>query len=363
MPRTQVLVTGGGLTGLSTAVFLAWHGVRCVVVERGPDLPSRPQQRPVNARTMEVLRQVGLEHIVTRHSQAAHGIDASPCPAVTIIQECFESLLRERAEALGVTVCFGSELRSFSQSDEGVTASVTDTDGDYVIDADYLVAADGPHSATRHSLGLLPGDRTCRVGKVFLAGKSANTMPHDSGDIFLQDAHNLAWKLAAVVKGLAGPALLDTYQTERHPDTVPPEAPAEAMTLGFRYQSEAVVDPGDNTPLLPGQLNGQPGSRAPHVPVAFFGRPVSTLDLYGRDFVVLIGSGGTWQHAGEGLPVQAYRIGTHLHSEADLDAAHGITAAGIVLVRPDGFVAWRSPGAMTDATEALAKALRTVLAR
>ncbi|ALG10659.1 hypothetical protein AOZ06_30545 [Kibdelosporangium phytohabitans] len=95
----------------------------------------------------------------------------------------------------------------------------------------------------------------------------------------------------------------------------------------------------------------------------FSGRPISTLDLYGRDFVALVGSAGTWQHAGEGLPVQTYRIGAHLHSDTDLDAAHGITPDGIVLVRPDGFVAWRSPGPVTDAAESLARTLRTILAR
>ncbi|ONI81614.1 hypothetical protein ALI144C_20155 [Actinosynnema sp. ALI-1.44] len=364
MPRTQVLVAGGGLTGLSAAVLLAWHGVRCVVVERRAELLARPTPRTVNPRTMEVLRQVGLEHVAVRRSDSAAETSAvSPCAAVSIVQDRFEGMLRERAEALGATVSFGTELKSFNASADSVTATVAEDEGEYTIEADYLIAADGADSNTRRELGLAADDHRCRFGRVFLAGKSASTMPHDSGDIFLQDAHNLAWKLAAVVKGMAGPALLDTYQTERHPDTVPPPAPVDAMTLGFRYCSEAVIDPGGNVALLPSQLRGQPGSRAPHVPVAFFNRPISTLDLYGRDFVALVGSAGAWQHAGEGLPVRTYRIGTHLRSDADLDAAHGITPDGIVLIRPDGFVAWRSPGPVTDATEAMAKALRTILAR
>lgn len=59
--NTPVLIVGGALTGLSAAVFLAWHGVPCMLVERHPDLLIHPRLRGVNPRTMELLRQVGLE--------------------------------------------------------------------------------------------------------------------------------------------------------------------------------------------------------------------------------------------------------------------------------------------------------------
>ena len=57
-------------------------------------------------------------------------------------------------------------------------------------------------------------------GRVFLAGDAAHVVPPNGGfggNTGVQDAHNLAWKLAAVVKGDAGPALLDTYEAERLP--------------------------------------------------------------------------------------------------------------------------------------------------
>src|SRR5205823_5739992 len=57
-------------------------------------------------------------------------------------------------------------------------------------------------------------------GRVFLAGDAAHVVPPNGGfggNAGVQDAHNLAWKLAAVVKGEAGPALLDTYEAERLP--------------------------------------------------------------------------------------------------------------------------------------------------
>lgn len=63
MSTTQipVLVVGGGVTGLSSAVFLAAHGVTCTLVERHPDLLIHPRLRGVNPRTVELFRQLGLE--------------------------------------------------------------------------------------------------------------------------------------------------------------------------------------------------------------------------------------------------------------------------------------------------------------
>ena len=59
-----------------------------------------------------------------------------------------------------------------------------------------------------------------QCGRVFLVGDAAHTMPPfkaGGANTAIQSAHNLAWKLAAVVNGQAAPALLSTYQTERHP--------------------------------------------------------------------------------------------------------------------------------------------------
>ena len=59
-----------------------------------------------------------------------------------------------------------------------------------------------------------------QCGRVFLVGDAAHTMPPfkaGGANTAIQSAHNLAWKLAAVLQGTAGPALLDTYHTERHP--------------------------------------------------------------------------------------------------------------------------------------------------
>ena len=137
-----------------------------------------------------------------------------------------------------------------------------------------------------------------RCGRAFLVGDSAHTMPPfkaGGANTAIQSAHNLAWKLAAVLDGTAGPALLDTYHAERHPvgrfaarqsltgPTVAvlplsddrPKLPAEEecsmfeLLIGYRYRSAAVVTgeaPADPDAMqLVGELRGQPGTRVPHV--------------------------------------------------------------------------------------------------
>ncbi len=111
----------------------------------------------------------------------------------------------------------------------------------------------------------------------------------------IQSAHNLAWKLAAVLNGSAGPALLATYHAERHPvgrfnarqsvtgpslaflrlDDNRPQLPADeeapmfSLLIGYQYRSAAVVseDPVAADPdavSLVEELRGLPGTRVPH---------------------------------------------------------------------------------------------------
>ena len=140
-----------------------------------------------------------------------------------------------------------------------------------------------------------------RCGRGFLVGDSAHTMPPfkaGGANTAIQSAHNLAWKLAAVLDGTADPALLDTYHAERHPvgrfaarqsltgPTVAllavgddrPQLPADeecsmfALLIGYRYHSAAIVNgepPADPDAVqLVGELRGQPGTRVPHVWIA-----------------------------------------------------------------------------------------------
>src|SRR5919204_6874583 len=83
--RTPVLVVGGGLVGLSTALFLAHHGVRSLLVERHPDLLIHPRARGFTERTVELYRQVGLEAAIRSHTYASgDGFDWVAVRAATV---------------------------------------------------------------------------------------------------------------------------------------------------------------------------------------------------------------------------------------------------------------------------------------
>ncbi|WP_052487674.1 FAD-dependent oxidoreductase [Gordoniibacillus kamchatkensis] len=234
-----------------------------------------------------------------------------------------------------------------------------------------------------------------RDGRIFVAGDAAHVMPLSGGfgaNTGVQDVHNLAWKLAAVLDGPAGSALLDTYQEERHPvaeytvkqagliaDTGMLSSGAETpaghlvATLGYRYASKAVIeqDNGRVTPDGELALDGRPGTRAPHAWVEVYRERRSTLDLFGRNFVLLAGPEGVaWDGAAEcaserlGIVINVYLVGPD-HDLVDRDDrcldAYRLTSDGAVLVRPDGFVAWRAERYSRDAERNLASALEQIL--
>ena len=83
----------------------------------------------------------------------------------------------------------------------------------------------------------------------------------------------------------------------------------------------------------------------------------STLDLFGHGFVVLTPS-EAWAHAAHDVDLDYDRI-----EAPEFTAKYGIGDDGAVLVRPDGFIAWRSHGAADDPAGSLRAALDRVLAR
>ncbi|MFI1372206.1 FAD-dependent oxidoreductase [Streptomyces longwoodensis] len=251
-----------------------------------------------------------------------------------------------------------------------------------------------------------------RAGRVLLAGDSAHEMSPTGAfgsNTGIQDAHNLAWKLAAVLGGWAGDGLLDTYDSERrpvaeatsaraaarsvehsHPGYAPaPEAGGGGgraggilnVALGYRYPQGAVVGTDPAAQVVPDKLalTGEPGSRAPHLWVRHRGVRVSTLDLFETSLVLLSGGPGPgpagvdcdWHGAAVRLaerlsvPLVSLRLGpdAELVPDDDTDWAGrlGISPAGAMLVRPDGFVAWRSPDPVTDPEATLHEVLSTVL--
>ncbi len=227
-------------------------------------------------------------------------------------------------------------------------------------------------------------------GRVFLAGDAAHVMPPYGGfggNTGIADAHNLAWKLALVVQGKAAPGLLSTYEPERKP--VAAFTVEQAYTryvtrsaqylsgsgmqkaendlnieLGYCYRSTAVVPDADGPAHEnPRESKGRPGTRAPHMYLEYGGKKISTLDLFGRNFVLLTGVQGDPWRASASTLARELGLGLDIHSiEArDFPDAYGITDSGAVLVRPDGFVAWRSKAAGDTAGSDLRQALRAIL--
>jgi hypothetical protein len=265
-----------------------------------------------------------------------------------------------------------------------------------------------------------------RVGRIFLAGDAAHRFPPTGGvglNTGVQDAHNLAWKLALVLRGDAPDALLDTYEAERKPVAHAntdwsvrnfldggtavgpgnmmatmriaaggpdvPEVLAElqrdidaerdhfdalGQDLGFAYETGAVVPDGTALPAVADAAaeyvpNARPGSRAPHVRLDRDGTRCSTLDLFGRSFVLLVpADGGDWSTIADDsrlpVPVVVYRVGAGgdvVDVDHDWRDRYGIAAEGAVLVRPDGHVAWRTQTRPRDPRAALAAVLGRLL--
>jgi putative polyketide hydroxylase len=533
--RVPVLITGGSLVGLSTSLFLARLGVDHLLVEQHAETSEHPRGRGNNLRTMEIFRTAGVEPDIREAASLLadnHGIlqvetltkgdgkwlvkevdptgehaRVSPSSWCQCSQNDLEPVLLRAARGLGADIRFGTQLVSFEQDADGVTALIRSRHNgeERTVRADYLVAADGPRSPVRERLGightgsgdlfhsvsiafqaerladavgdrrffcayltneqgsgvLLPVDnerswvlhapldvelgetladftdgrcaaaiRTAtgvpdlevkitgkarwtaaervverfRDGRVFLAGDSAHEMSPTGAygaNTGIQDAHNLVWKLAAVLGGWAGPGLLETYDVERRPVAAATAARAAArsaehnhpgydprtrfkrqpvtlaMVLGYRYCSSAVAGAPSDGPVIPQDFRptAEPGSRAPHMWLKRSGARLSTLDLYERTPVLLSGpDGGAWhaaglQVAGQGVPLACYRVGHGAEYDlvpedgSDWAQLHGTDSGGAVLVRPDGFVAWRAQTSGTNPERALAEVLDAVLSR
>ncbi|WP_329239547.1 FAD-dependent oxidoreductase (plasmid) [Streptomyces sp. NBC_00111] len=180
--NVPVLIVGGGLTGLSAAVFLAHHGVRSTLVERHPGTSTHPKARAINPRTMELYRAVGMEERVRSgrspisgntdlvHVETLAGNERvrmpnasiedisriSPAQWTLIDQNQLEPILRKRAEEVGVDLRFHTRLDAVTEDADGVTATLTDvgTGESTELHTEYVIAADGSRSPVRELLGI-----------------------------------------------------------------------------------------------------------------------------------------------------------------------------------------------------------------
>lgn len=542
-----VLIVGGSLVGLSTALFLSSHGIPSILIERHQSTSNHPRAAGYNLRTMELFRSVGLEQIIRDAGLNMTGsggilvvesltgkeigwfeppyhkysnkdiLQISPVKRWGVCaQDVLEPILRKRIEEIGIAdLRFNNELLLFEEhKEECVNALVKERSSDhkYRVRAQYMIAADGSKSFVRDKLAIKtrgPGTlihligiyfhsdlskytrgrkfAICHVnnelvngtiagygnnryvlnvvyypekgqtiwdfteqrcieyvqsavgvsdleveiksilpwelraysadqfqkGRVFLVGDAAHFMPPTGAfgaNTGIQDAHNLAWKLAMVTRGEASMDLLSTYDAERRPvaqftinqvilrsadrgklisegnQRIKVDQPSEIIDdlevmLGYRYYSEAIMyeDSVDykrpyESPFSP---TGSPGTRASHLILKqkAGGLVLSTLDLFGKNFVLLTGKDGTiWYEATARvsnyleIKIDAYRIGEDDKDHCDLvDINHHfnkkftVSPNWAVLIRPDGFIAWKSKSLDNHDPDSVTKILSYVV--
>lgn len=515
--KTQVLIIGGSLVGLSSAMFLGLKNVKTILVEKHAGSSAHPRAIGYTQRTMELFAAAGIVDQIQQvpkdfrlkraevESLAGNWMENtewtppvgkkpitppmeySPYSGASIAQDKLEPILRIRAKELGADLRYSTELISFEEHENGIIAQVRERNGrEYIIHAEYLIAADGSNSSVREKLGLQrkglghlntvrsilfrasleeylqsgvhqfeinqPGlkaflttyndgrwvlmfnddvelDKEEQLaaiykaigrtdidveiittgrweldaliaegfssGRVFIAGDAAHTLPPTRGgfgaNTGIHDAHNLAWKLSAVLSGTSTTKLLETYSVERQPvawerylqtfaqpdyakygneetknTTILDDA---AMEFGQLYRSTAVLGADESMPPArrPDEWSGQPGTRAPHLWASKDGIKVSALDYLQKGWV-LFAIDKKWKDAAvavgieTGVELKYLEVGTDFLTDGNSNfmAEFGLTVNGASLIRPDGFVAWRSVEMPNHPTDMLANALRLV---
>ncbi|MDA3625461.1 FAD-dependent oxidoreductase [Saccharopolyspora sp. WRP15-2] len=468
---SQVLVVGGGLVGLTTALVLRHHGVDVTLVEKRATTSPQPKARRFHVRSLEIFRALGLASTVreaardlAEHDHMATGrtlaeaqqlplwrpsgpdgdpVEPSPELPCLVAQDVLEPVLRQAAEDAGVRVRFQTELTSFAQDADGVLAELDDrrTGRNDQLRAAFVVAADGARSPVRAALGIGRSGRgavggpnvnvyfhadlsdvvrgrefnLCQLehpdapgalasvdgrfrwvfmaggaeverdwpallrtalgvpapdldvrsvlpwqpemliadrysdGRVHLVGDAAHVMPPFAAlgaNTGIDDAHNLGWKIAAVLSGVAEPALLDSYDAERRPagwfaadqssrrsgvTTTPDPTLADPFVLaagGFQYPAGAFAggpdEGGEIEPITEFAPAGRVATRIPH---RWLTPGLSTLDLAGPGWALAVADEPQRWAAG-GIPVHR------------LDADFLPPGEGL-LIRPDDVIAWR----------------------
>ena len=191
--KVQVIIVGAGPVGLTSGLLLQQHGIDVVIIEKHPDISIHPKARYISCRSMELYRKLGLEEAIAKHSlpkdqnffcwlssitgdeyariakQNSSG-EISPTFEASAAQPFLERELLNQFVKNGGKIYFEHKAVNLAQNHEIVQLQVENckTDNTMLLQADYLLAADGAHSTVREILGI-PMIGPAEINSVFSA--------------------------------------------------------------------------------------------------------------------------------------------------------------------------------------------------
>lgn len=175
----DVIVAGGGPTGVTLAALLAQRGVSVLVVEKEAAIYPLPRAAHIDHETMRVFQELGVAARIMATSRRASRYDflnarrnlllsfggsdqigTGGWPVANMIhQPSVEAALRDRlAQLPSAHLRVSTELTGWQDSGDGVAATLVDADGEHVVPARFLVGADGARSPVRHAAGIVFDD-------------------------------------------------------------------------------------------------------------------------------------------------------------------------------------------------------------
>ncbi|MFF1716848.1 FAD-dependent oxidoreductase [Streptomyces sp. NPDC058268] len=247
---SDVVVVGGGPTGLMLAYELALAGARPIVLEQQTEPRTEPKANGLVGRIVQLLDYRGLLDRFaegSRHVGPApsfyfgavplnlSALEHNPLHLLVIPQPRLESLLAQSAVALGAEIRRGQRVVALSQDADGVTLETQVPGGNEMLRAAYVVGCDGAHSTVRKQAGIgFPGSTSSLVTRIGHVSLPASLVVPGTGELEVPGGPRLRLGWNYTERGKIG---LMSFKpgvhvvTAAEDDQVPADANA-AMTLG-----------------------------------------------------------------------------------------------------------------------------------